>query len=370
MSVPKGYQQIKAALALAKASLIAIIRSPTSVVFSLLFPVIFIVVFGSMVDPATIHLKIAMKSGADTVNVIYASLKKTDAIEIDSILSPHEISDALKRGRLAAMIDIKRDSVGSPYPHFVVTVTSGSASSAQQSLLENLLNNIIGSLDKNIFSSNLSVATVKRVKLPGRVYRQIDFILPGQLGFSILMAGVFGSAFLFFNLRKGLVLKRISVTPIRRSTLVAGEMLSRLLYQLISFTFMIALGYYFFRFTLVNGFLTFFEMLAFSVLGLVIFSGIGFIISGTVQNESSIAPVANTFTLPQILLCGLFFPIENYPHWLQSFCNLLPLTFFVDGLRKIAFEGEHIWQIPVQVGGLCVWSVLIGVSCVKTFRWE
>ncbi|HVZ95526.1 MAG TPA: ABC transporter permease [Chitinophagaceae bacterium] len=366
----KAHGQVRGAVALAKASLIAIIRSPTSVVFSLLFPVIFIVVFGSMVDPAAIHLKIAMKPGADTTNIIYASLKKTDAIGIDSALSPEEIPDALRKGRLAAMIDIRRDSLKSPYPHFMVTVTSGSSSAAQESLLNNLLNNIIASLDKSIFLSNLSVASLISVKLPGRVYRQIDFILPGQLGFSILMAGVFGSAFLFFNLRKGLVLKRISVTPIRRSTLVAGEMLSRLVYQLISFSLMIALGYYLFRFTLINGFFTFAEMLLFSVLGLIIFMGIGFIISGTVQNESSIAPIANTFTLPQILLCGLFFPIENYPHWLQAFCNLLPLTFFVDGLRKIAFEGEHIWQIPMQVAGLCIWSVVIGVICIKTFKWE
>jgi ABC-2 type transport system permease protein len=98
--------------------------------------------------------------------------------------------------------------------------------------------------------------------------------------------------------------------------------------------------------------------------------GIGFIISGMIQNESSIAPVANTLTLPQILLCGLFFPIENYPHWLQSFCNILPLTFFVDGLRKIAFEGSHIWELPLQLTGLIIWGIIISVISIKVFKWE
>src|SRR5262249_8107465 len=149
--------------------------------------------------------------------------------------------------------------------------------------------------------------------LPGRAYRQIDFILPGQLGFSLLMAGVFGSAFLLFNLRKSLVLKRISATPVKRFYVILGEMLSRFIFQVAGFTIMIVLGHYAFDFTLVNGMATFWEMLAFSVLGLVIFMGIGFIISGLVQNESSVAPVANTITLPQILLCGLFFPVESYP---------------------------------------------------------
>jgi len=107
-----------------------------------------------------------------------------------------------------------------------------------------------------------------------------------------------------------------------------------------------------------------------SVFGLVIFMGIGFIISGLIRNESSIAPVANTLTVPQILLCGLFFPIDNYPVWLRTFCEMLPLTFFVDGLRKIAFEGLHIWQIPVQLTGLMVWAVIIAVISVKSFKWE
>jgi ABC-2 type transport system permease protein len=98
--------------------------------------------------------------------------------------------------------------------------------------------------------------------------------------------------------------------------------------------------------------------------------GIGFIISGVIEEESSIAPVANTITLPQILLCGLFFPIENYPHWLQAFCKLLPLTFFVDGLRKIAFEGIHIWQMPIQLFGLVCWTIIISIITVKVFRWE
>jgi ABC-2 type transport system permease protein len=133
---------------------------------------------------------------------------------------------------------------------------------------------------------------------------------------------------------------------------------------------MVALGYFAFRFTLVNGIATLMEMLLFSLFGLSIFMGIGFIISGVVQNENSISPIANTVVLPQILLCGLFFPIENYPHWLQHICNVLPLTLFVDGLRKIAFEGTHIWQMPLTVCGLIVWTFIIAPVSVTSFRWE
>jgi ABC-2 type transport system permease protein len=84
--MPHPYKQLRASLALAKASLTATLRSPTSVVFSLLFPVIFIVVFGSMVDNTVVQLKITLASGCDTNNVIYKAITKITNITIYIIL--------------------------------------------------------------------------------------------------------------------------------------------------------------------------------------------------------------------------------------------------------------------------------------------
>jgi ABC-2 type transport system permease protein len=49
---------------------------------------------------------------------------------------------------------------------------------------------------------------------------------------------------------------------------------------------------------------------------------------------------------------------------------LLPLTLFVDGLRQIAFEGVHIWQMPVKIAGLLAWTVAVGLLSIRTFKWE
>ncbi len=366
----KSFSQLRAAFALAKASLIAMARSPTSIVFTLLFPVIFIVVFGSMVDNTIVRIKLSLAPSCDTNNVVYNAITKIDNITIDTTITSDKATDALQKGQLTAILRIKKNPIFSQLPPYTVMLTTSASSGGAGQLLQMQINNIISFINKEAFTENKSIAVTHIKELPGREYRKIDFILPGQLGFSLLMAGVFGSAFLLFNLRQGLVLKRLSATPVKRQYIILGEMLSRLLFHVLSFIIMVGLGYFAFNYTLVNGFLTFLEMLLFSLFGLIIFMGIGFIISGVIQNESSVAPIANTFTLPQILLCGLFFPIENYPHWLQSFCNILPLTFFVDGLRKIGFEGTHIWQMPWQVTGLVIWAIAISIASVKVFKWE
>jgi ABC-2 type transport system permease protein len=366
----KVSNQLRAVLALSRYSLLATLRSPTSVVFSLLFPIVFIVVFGSMIADQTPLMKLAIAPGCDTTNVIFQAIEKIPSITLKKDLSPAEQSDALHKGRLTAVMNISADGSSSPIPHYSIHLLSVGATPATLSLLKMLIQEAIRQINENIFPRNSTIATLDIIQTPGRTYRQIDFILPGQLGFSLLMAGVFGSSFLLFSLRQSLVLKRLRVTPIHKYTIITGEMLSRLFFHVIAFIIMVALGYFAFRFTLVNGLYTFLEMLLFSLFGLVIFMGTGFIISGVLQNESSISPVANTITLPQILLCGLFFPIESYPQWLRGFCNLLPLTFFVDGLRKIAFEGTHIWQMPRQVLGLLVWTIVVGVWSIRSFKWE
>jgi len=366
----KHYSQARAAMAIARGSLLAMLRSPTSVVFSILFPVIFIIVFGSIGDPAELKIKIAIDPHSDTSNLIYHSLIKLKIIQVVPFKDAGEMEETLKRGRLTAILNFRQDSPLPFIPHYRVEVLTSASSSNRAPLLISIINDITVSANKKLFPKNITLGDIETKTLPGRIYRVIDFILPGQLGFSMLMAGVFSSAFLFFNLRQSLVLKRFFATPISGPWLIAGEMLSRLFFQIIGFVIIVGLGYWIFDFTLVNGLITFGEMLIFSIFGLIIFMGLGFIISGQIENESSIAPVANTVTLPQILLCGLFFSIESYPSWLQSFCNILPLSILVDGLRKIAFEGLHLWQIPWQMLGMTCWTVAIGLITVKTFRWE
>ncbi|MBS1599226.1 MAG: ABC transporter permease [Bacteroidetes bacterium] len=366
----RPYSQFRASLAVAKASLLSMLRSPTAVVFSLVFPIVFIIVFGSMVDTNEVRVPVAFAPGSDTSGLLYKSIEKIRILKSTVFPSPEKMQEALDKGRIAAIISIRADSKILFIPHFQVQITTSNASADKSPVVRSAIRDVITEMDNRLFQKNFSIAKLEIKNLPGRIYRSIDFILPGQLGFSLLMAGVFGSAFLLFNLRQGLVLKRFFATPINRTYLIIGEMLSRLLFQVIGFIIMVSLGYFLFGFTLVNGIFTFSEMLLLSIFGLIIFAGIGFIVSGVLENESSIAPVANTVTLPQILLCGLFFPVENYPAWLQSFCKLLPLTIFVDGLRKIAFEGVHIWQMPFQIGGLLCWAVIISIFAIKLFRWE
>ncbi len=367
------YSQIKAMLAITRASLRGIFRSPSAVIFSFVFPFIFILVFGFIGNNAGAPVyKIALDKNADTSNALFDSIKSSSRIRIVSFADEKELRSSLIKGRIAGILNIQK--TGSSMPAYTYSIKSTSASNDKWPQVLPLINNIDNKISNERYSSrpNFAIPNFKQERDIEQVreYKTIDFILPGQLGFSLLSAGVFGVAFMFFSLRNTLVLKRFFATPISRTYIVLGEGLARVLFQLLTAVVIILCGYLLFGFTLVHGAATFFSMLLLSFLGLIVFMGFGFIVSGLAKSESTIPPLANMITLPQFLISGTFFSIDNFPKWLQPISRIMPLTHLNNAMRAVAFEGESLWGVKTEIAILIVWGIVVYAAAVKIFKWE
>lgn len=359
------YNHNKATLALAKASFRSIMRSPSAVVFTLAFPLIFILVFGFL-GGGGIKVDLAVAPGSDLQNPVIKALEATAVVRLIKNEDAKEIGQQLEKGTIAGVIDVQRNTVSQPA--YLANVKYTSASMDRGNILKSILNNLMYTL--NTRDLKPSVAEIRESTVHGRTYRTIDFILPGQLGFSLLSTGVFGTAFVFFSLRQTLVIKRFFATPVRRSSIILGEGLARIGFALLGAVFIILLGHFLFKFTLVHGAITVINMLVLSVIGLIVFMGFGFIVSGIAKSESTIPPIANIITLPQFLLSGTFFSIDNFPTWLQPISRALPLTYLNDAMRKVAFEGAGLWDVKIQILIMVAWGIVIYALAVKVFKWE
>ncbi|QES90452.1 ABC transporter permease [Rhizosphaericola mali] len=364
------YNQFRAMLAITRAGLQSMLRSPSSIMFSIGFPLVFILVFGFMGDTNKISLKIAVDHQSDTLNPIYFQIKNAATFDIVEKSKEATLED-VQKGRIVGIISIKKSN--DPKAPETISITTSHAVSTQNiSVLKTMLNAEIDKMDRTLYPNAATVATVEKEVnvLPGRVYRTIDFILPGMMGFSLLAAGIFGVAFLFFNLRQQLVLKRFFATPISRTYIVLGEALSRVIFQMVTAVIIIAVGVFAFHFTLIHGWITFLEIMLLSFFSLVIFMGCGFIVGSVAKTESAVPPLANIFTMPQFLLAGTFFSIESFPQWLQTFCNFLPLTHFNNAMRNIAFEGASLFACWPDLLNLTIWGIIVYAIAIKLFRWE
>lgn len=361
----KGFSNTRATLALAKASFRSIMRSPSAVVFTLAFPLIFILVFGFLGGGGT-KLDIALAPESDMANPVILALEKTGLIRLTKNDDQQNINSKLEKGNYDAVISVEKNPNG--VPAYFTNVKYTSASMDKGNILKSILNEI--SFNLNNQNVKPTVTQIKATTVTGRLYRTIDFILPGQLGFSLLSTGVFGTAFVFFSLRQNLVIKRFFATPVKRSSIVIGEAIARIGFALLGALFIILIGHFFFKFTLIHGVTTVANMLILGAMGVIVFMGFGFVVSGIAKSESTIPPISNIITLPQFLLSGTFFSIDAFPNWLQPISRALPLTYLNDAMRKVAFEGAGLWDVRHQILILLIWGVGIYAVAVKTFKWE
>jgi len=78
------YSQIRAMLAITRASLKATFRSPQAIFFSLFFPIVLIWIFGSLGRGGIPKYDVALEKTADTTTEFYKVLKRNPSINIEN----------------------------------------------------------------------------------------------------------------------------------------------------------------------------------------------------------------------------------------------------------------------------------------------
>jgi ABC-2 type transport system permease protein len=365
------YSQRKALWAITKASFKAIFSNPSAIIFSILFPIIFTLIFGAFGSGGGASYRVALSSDSDTTDGMYQALKQVPAIKILRYTDSAAQRKDLTRGRLTGILTIKKITDSTGRPQYTLRLNSTSASNNTVYAFLSILDLVKLKFEKTISGNNVELVKIEKPIIEEvRKYRQIDFILPGQLGFSILFSTLFGVAFTFFGLREQLVLKRFYASPVKKINILAGIGVSRLFFQLLSVVVLLLFGTFFMNFTLANGPITFIEIVFTTIVMLFLLMGVGLIFSSIAKTDTSIPLLINLFGFPQMMLSGTFFPIEVFPKWLQTICKILPLTQYNDAIRKISFEGLHVYDCWKELGILAIWIVVIYVVAIKVLKWE
>jgi len=364
---PVRPNQLNITLGLTKYALLATLRNKTALFFSLIFPMAFILVFG-LIGNSTNQIKLGITADFNHQSPVYVAIKAI-ADTKDSPITLEEgnktdLEKKLSQSNLAAVIEPPTStSLG-------LTLTTSNSNPAGQAEAESIVGGVLSQL--NLQSAHVVNPPFKSDarEISGKVYRYIDFALPGQIGFSLLSLATFGVAFSFITLRRTLVLKRLFATNVTPLSFVLSQCLSRAVQAIIQVLIIIAVGVKFFHFDLPYGWWTVAEMLLISLIGVFSFLGFGMLISGIAKDEQSAPLAINLFNLPQMLLAGVFFSIDGMPKWVQFIGNNLPLAYFNIAMRKVTTEGLSIVAVWPYLGGMLVWSLVAYFLAAKTFKSE
>lgn len=191
----------------------------------------------------------------------------------------------------------------------------------------------------------------------------IDFYIPGVTAAFIMTNGVIGLTSNTSEFKRRGIIKRLSLTPLSKMDWIIGNILSQTLLNLLLTAMMLALGWVIFNVRIIPD--AFAILLIF--LGSVMFSGIGMLLSGLVKDVEAASAIGNAIAFPMMFLSGTYFPLEIMPSYLQTFAKILPLTYFSEGLRYAMIynypEGTYV-NIAI-VAALAVGFIIVGSLVTK-----
>lgn len=350
-------------------------RDRLALFFGILFPLIFLFVFGGIFGKsdagANFHVALINDSKSSFAQNFTKQLKDSKSFSIDAEATTLDSAkEKMNRGQLDAAIVLPENfgdvQSGKTYPSGQAKVyyTQNNEQAGQT------LNTVLAGMFKGI-NSQITHApepfSVKGERLQNKSLSQFDYTFAGLLGFSLMGLGIFGPINVFPELKKQGILRRLSTTPLKVSQYFGSMAISQTIIGLISIAVMFAVAISVFHLKVVGNW---FELIAFLVLSIVTILGIGLAIGGWARNERQAAPLSNIIVFPMMFLSGTFFPRFLMPEWLQNISAFLPLTPVIDGIRLIATEGAHFVNILPQLGLMGAWLIVIYFIAFRVFRWE
>lgn len=352
-------------------------RDRMAIFFTVLFPLIFLFVFGSFSSGNNgVSLKVAIINHSDSKfskEFVENSKKDSKVLDIDKDVKNLDAArEKMTRDQLDATIVLPKSfgrvnlNSSQPYPTGVAEIyyTENNKGSAQ--VLESIMDSIFKSINDGLVKSETPFK-VESKQLKQNSLTAFDYTFAGLLGFAIIGMGIFGPINVFPELKKMGVLRRLSTTPIRVWQYFLTTMISQLIIGSLSIGIMFLVAILVFNLNVVGNY---FELAAFIGFGIVLILGIGLALGGWAKNERQAAPLSNIIVFPMMFLSGTFFPRYLMPEWLQQASALLPLTPVIEGIRLIATENKHLIDLGPQLGLMAIWLVIIYAIAFRVFRWE
>ncbi len=195
----------------------------------------------------------------------------------------------------------------------------------------------------------------------------IQFVTPGLLGWAIAMSAAFGAAATLQGWRQSKLLRRLQLAPVSTRTVVGARVAVTVTIALVQMAIFLGLGAAAFDLRL-SGF--WWASIPLLVVGTLCFMAVGLFAGAVTTTVEGAVNMANFLVLPMAFLGGSFFPLDAAPAWLQTVANVLPLYWLNEGMLDLLVRGEGPAAMLAPMGVLAAFALVLTLLSARLFRWE
>jgi ABC-2 type transport system permease protein len=359
-------------------------REKSAMFFTIAFPIILILVFGTIFlnqDNATFDLHVQDLDQTSSSAQLVTALELNGKVKITAVdpaidpaqyakdrkvslvlVIPRGYEKALAR-RLGLMGGIPNAAFRDPNASVTVTYIYD-ASASSTSTKTQLLQAGLAVVNQGLSGQPPFIRAVE-TSILAKKYRFIEFFVPGIIAMSVMTSSLSGAVTMNAELRQKGVIRKLSTTPITRTDWILSNILYQFVLAVISTGAILVVSYAVFNVRLqINAWLV-----VFLVLEVFAFGGIGMILTRIANEAESAAAAANFIMFPMMFLAGSFFPIEMMPGFLQTIARILPLYYVNEGLRAsmVSVDNTAALRYAAMIG---VFAAVVFVAGITTTKWD
>jgi ABC-2 type transport system permease protein len=193
----------------------------------------------------------------------------------------------------------------------------------------------------------------------------LNYIAPALLATLALFFGFLLTGISFLRERSQGTMERLMASPLSRLDIVIGYLFGFFIFALVQTLIILLFTIYVLDVTY-HGDL--WQIFVFQIVVIAGAVNLGIFISTFARNEFQMVQFIPLIIFPQVFLCGVLWPVEQMPNYLQWLSTILPLTYAVDGLRSIMLRGENLIDVGFELAVLVGFAIVISIVAAFTLR--
>jgi ABC-2 type transport system permease protein len=358
-------------LSVARKELIHILRDPQTLLMTLFFPIVELVMLGYAIDTNVRNIRTVVLDQARTQEsrALLQKLENSDDfLIVGQPRDEKELTDWLVRGRARVGIKVpenysRRLQAGQTAQ--VQVLVDGSVSSVAGEALGTT--NTIAlreSLERASGDKPLLVETRPRV-LFNPDMRSASFFVPGLMVVLCQLMAVTLSANAIVREKEKGTLEQLFMTPVRPVELLLGKLLPYLVLTFAEFCGIAVLAQVVFKVPVNGSFLT---LLALTLPFVLSMLGWGLWVSTRVETRDAAMQMAMASVMPCIFLSGYIYPLDSMPLGFWCVAQIIPTTWLVDAARGVLLRGAGWRELWPNAAVLWAMALAILVYSAMIFR--
>lgn len=186
----------------------------------------------------------------------------------------------------------------------------------------------------------------------------LNFMFPGIVGMTVLFTSFFSAMSIVWDREFGF-LREVLVTPISRTSIVAGKLLGGSTIAMIQGTIILLFSP---LLKIPITFVIFFKVIGIMFLVAMTIATLGIVLASVIKSMQAFQVITNFLLMPMFFLSGALFPLNNTVKWMNVVSKINPLSYGIDAMRTVILNNPALQLYPLWLDIVVLASVTVVMS--------